>query len=288
MSGSTDQPTETVAPPNQPVAPPAQPGTPSTPPPAPRPSGTDLRPIAIGAGAALLVLLVAGIAFSAARLGALGTTSERQGQGQGLGPAVQNPGPGNGPRDLRPGGPGSDQRGPSDLRKRAPQGDRGDGRGFGAAGGLVGVRQITISAISGSDVTVSRQDGWTRTINVSATTTITRAGQTIGVADLKVGDEIRFQQQRNADGTFAVTAIDVVLPRVTGKVSATTSDTITVQRPDGTTMTIHVGSDTTYRVPGVANATISDITAGMVILAQGTQNADGSLQAVAVYAAPRR
>jgi hypothetical protein len=288
MSGSTDEPTQPVAHPTEDVAPAAQPVEPATPPPAPRRGNTDMRPIAIGVGAALLVLLVAGIAFGAARLGALGATSERQGQGQGLGPVVLNPGLGNGPRDLRPGGPGSDQRGPSDLRKRALQGERRDGDGLGGPGGLIGLRQITISAISGSDVTVTTQDGWTRTINVGATTTITRAGQTIGIADLKVGDEVRFQQQRNADGTFTVSAIEVVLPRVTGQVSATTSDTITVQRADGTTITIHVGSDTTYRVRGVDNATISDITPGMVILAQGTQNADGSLQAVAVYAPAKR
>jgi hypothetical protein len=291
MSGSTDQPPQPLAPPTEPVAlpppqvaPPAQPVAPPAQPPTPRSSGTDLRPIAIGVGAALLVLLVAGIAFSAARLGALGTTSERHQQGQGPGPVVEKPGPGNGPRDLRPGGPGSGQRGPIDLRRRALQGDRN----FGGPGGLIGLRQITISAISGSDVTVTTTDGWTRTVNVSATTTITRAGQTIGVGDLKVGDAIRFQQPRNADGTFTITAIEVVLPRVTGQVSATTSDTITVQRQDGTTMAIHVGSDTTYRVPGIDNATLSDIKPGMVILAQGTQNADGSLQAVAVSAAFKR
>ena len=279
MSGSTDQPPQPVAPPTEPVASPPAPVPPAQQPATPRSNGTDLRPIAIGVGAALLVLLVAGIAFSAARLGALGTTSERHEPG----PAVEKPGPGNEPRDLRPGAPGSDQRGPLDLRRRALQGDRG----FEGPGGLIGEPKITISAISGSDVTVTTADGWTRTINVSANT-ITRAGQTIAVGDLKVGDAIRFQQQRNADGTLAITSIEVVLPRVTGQVSATTSDAITVQRQDGTTMTIHVGSDTTYRVRGVDNATLSDIKPGMLILAQGTQNADGSLQAVAVSAASRQ
>jgi hypothetical protein len=284
MSGPTDEPTQPVAPPTEEVATAARPVEPATPPPAPRRGNTDMRPIAIGVGAALLVLLVAGIAFGAARLGALGATSERQGPG----PVVLNPGPGNGPQDLRPGGPGSDQRGPSELRKRVLQGERRDGDGLSGPAGLIGLRQMTISAISGSDVTIGTPDGWTRTINVGSTTTIKRAGQTIAVTDLKVGDEIRFQQQRNTDGTLTLTAIEVVLPRVTGQVSATTSDTITVQRADGTTMTIHVGSETTYRVRGVDNATISDITPGMVILAQGTQNADGSLQAVAVYAPAKR
>jgi Domain of unknown function (DUF5666) len=280
MSGSTDQPPQPAAPATEPVALPPPPVAPAAQPAMPRASGTDLRPIAIGVGAALLVLLVAGIAFSAARLGALGTTSRDQRPG----PVAQNPGPGNSPRDLRPGGPGGNERGPVDLRRRALQGDRD----FGGPGGLIGLRQITISTISGSDLTVTTTDGWTRTINVGATTTITRAGQTIGVGDLKVGDAIRFQQQPNADGTFTITAIEVVLPRVTGQVSATTSDTITIQRQDGTTMTIHIGSDTTYRVPGIDNATLSDIKPGMVILAQGTQNADGSLQAVAVSAAFKR
>ena len=269
MSGPTDQPT-------QPVAPPA-------PPPAPGPSGTDLRPIAIGAGAALLVLIIAGIAFGAARLGALGTTSERQGPG----PVLENHGPGV-PRDLRPGGPGKDQPGPIDLRRRALSDRRGDGLGLGAPGSLIGLREIKISAIAGSDVTVATTDGWTRMLSVTSTTSIKRADQTIGIGDLKVGDEIRFQQQRNDDGTFTITAIEVILPHVAGKVSSTTSDAITVERADGTTMTIHVGTDTTYRVRGVANPTLSDITPGMVIVAQGTQNADGSLQAVAVYAASRR
>ena len=53
-------------------------------------------------------------------------------------------------------------------------------------------------------------------------------------------------------------------------------------------MTIHVGSDTKYQVRGVQNATLADISVGMLIVAQGTQNTDGSLQAVAIDAAARR
>jgi hypothetical protein len=48
-------------------------------------------------------------------------------------------------------------------------------------------------------------------------------------------------------------------------------------------MTIHVGATTTYLVRGVENATLADISVGMVVLAQGTQSADGTLEALAVY-----
>jgi hypothetical protein len=71
-------------------------------------------------------------------------------------------------------------------------------------------------------------------------------------------------------------------------VTATATDSITVQRADGTSMTIHVDASTTYQVRGVTNATLADIKVGMAVVAQGSQNADGSLQALTVKAAALR
>jgi Domain of unknown function (DUF5666) len=276
MSGP-DQPGTTTQPlPDQPV-----PQPPAVPPPLPpRSSGFDTRSLAIGAAAGLLVLLVAGIAFGAARLGALGPSDDRRGAQP---PAVTQEGP------VGRGGPGG-------QFGRGPSGDRGQTapRGFpqfripGVPDALAERRQITITAIAGSNLTLATTDGWTRTITAAANTTITRAGQTITVADLKVSDQIRFQETRNADGTYTITAIEVVVPRVAGRVSATTSDSITLERVDGTTMIVHVDSNTIYRVPGVDNATLADISVGMLIVAQGTQNADGSLQALTIAAAAKR
>ena len=121
-----------------------------------------------------------------------------------------------------------------------------------AAAGF-GFGEITITAISGSDLSLKTADGWTRTITVTADTTITRAGTTITVADLKVGDEIRFAQTRNADGTYTVTKIQLVIPSVAGQVTAVDGSTITVKRFDGTTQTIHVDASTTYTVAGVTS-----------------------------------
>ena len=155
--------------------------------------------------------------------------------------------------------------------------------GFGRGGPGFGFGDITITAIDGSDLALKTADGWTRTITVTADTDITRAGTAIKVTDLKIGDEIRFAQTKNDDGTYTVTRIELVLPSVAGQVTAVDGSTITVKRFDGTTQTIHVDASTTYTVAGVTTPTLSDIKVGAFIVAQGTQRADGSLDAEAVH-----
>jgi hypothetical protein len=90
-------------------------------------------------------------------------------------------------------------------------GSPGFDRGFGY--------QITVTAINGNDLALKTADGWTRTITVTSATTITKAGQTIGVGDLDVGDTIRFSQTANAEGTYTIDAIVVVVPTVPGTVT---------------------------------------------------------------------
>jgi len=153
-------------------------------------------------------------------------------------------------------------------------GDRGGfGRGFGS---------ISITAINGSELSLETEDGWTRTITATSTTEITKDGATIAIGDLAVGDEIHFAQTKAADGTYSITKIVVVMPSIGGEVTAKTSDTITVTQRDGTTATIHVDSSTTYTVQGVETATLADITVGMHVRAEGTENSDGSLDASSV------
>lgn len=240
-------------------------------------------------------------------------------------------------------------------------GSGGFGRsGFGRGGG--GGGQITVTAINGNDLSLETTDGWTRTITVSSSTTITEAGQTITVGDLDVGDTIRFSQTASSTGTYTIDAIVVVvptvggtvtevgsgsfkltardgtartittsgstaytlgfsssakagsaadlkvgagvvvqgtsatnnamtavtvriqLPRVGGQVTAKSSDTITVARRDGSTATIHVSSSTTYQVVDKTSASLADITVGMTVMAEGTQRADGSIDASTVVA----
>ena len=155
------------------------------------------------------------------------------------------------------------------------------GPGADGALGPGGFRGVTISAINGSDISLKTVDGWTRTISVESTTTITKGGATITVGDLAVGDEIRFAQKKAADGSYDVTAIVVVLPTVVGEVTAVDGDTIKVTQPGGTTATIHVDSHTTYRIDG-ATGSLSGVKVGSFIVAEGTQRTDGSLDAAAI------
>jgi hypothetical protein len=73
----------------------------------------------------------------------------------------------------------------------------------------------------------------------------------------------------------------VVLPTIVGEVKSVNGDMITVTQPGGTTATIHVGSGTTYQMDGAAGS-LSDVKVGAVVVAEGTQRTDGSLDAAVV------
>jgi len=156
-------------------------------------------------------------------------------------------------------------------------GMRGDGAKLGFGG-------ITITAISGSSISLETKDGWTRTISVDSGTTFTKSGASIALADLAVGDQVRFQQTLESDGTYSIDSIAVVLPKVGGTVTAISGSTITVNQPDGTSATVNVTAGTTYEVAGASGKALSDVTVGMILVAEGPTNSDGSLTATAVRA----
>lgn len=150
--------------------------------------------------------------------------------------------------------------------------------------GRGGFHEITISAISGSSLSLQTEDGWTRTIAVGSSTTITKAGETIALGDLAVGDQIGFRQDRADDGTYTITSIVVVLPAIGGEVTAVADNAITVTGKDGTTGTIHVDGDTTYEVDGTTGQALADIEVGDFVMGEGSLRADGSLDADTVHA----
>jgi hypothetical protein len=158
-----------------------------------------------------------------------------------------------------------------------PGGRGGPGHGFGG---------ITITGISGSNLSLETADGWTRTITVDADTTYTESGDAITLADLAVGDQIAFRQTLEDDGSWTIDAVAVILPHVGGEVTAVSGSTITIERRDGTTATITVNGDTEYQVNG-DNAALADVEVGMFLVAAGTENADGSLTATDVRAGER-
>ncbi len=166
-------------------------------------------------------------------------------------------------------------------RLKPPKLDRG--LGHGGRGGVAG--PITITAISGSSVSLKTADGWTRTITVTADTKITKGGADIAVADLEVGDTIRLGQKRNDDGTFTVTAIAVVVPVIAGSVESVGETTLTLKVRGGTTRTVTLTSTTTYQ-RGDADATKADVHAESVVVISGEEGTGGSFTAITVRIKP--
>lgn len=163
----------------------------------------------------------------------------------------------------------------------------GPGGGLRGHGGFGhGVGGITITAISGSNLSLETPDGWTRTITVDAGTTYTKSGDTIALGDLAVGDRVAFRQILEDDGSWTIDAVAVILPHVGGKVTAVEGSTITLEQRDGTTATVTVNADTEYQGNG-DNADLGDVEVGMFLVAEGTENADGSLTATDVRAGER-
>ena len=128
---------------------------------------------------------------------------------------------------------------------------------------------ITITAISGANLSLATEDGWKRTIAVTSDTKITKGGQTIAASDLMVGDQIRFSQKRNDDGTYAITSIVVPTPMASGVVTAVTANTFTIKKRGGTTQVITVNASTVYTL-GKAKGAKSDVTVGSNATVSGT------------------
>ena len=108
---------------------------------------------------------------------------------------------------------------------------------------------------------------------MTSATVITKGGQTVAVDALKVGDEIRFSQTRNADGTYTITAIVVPTPVAGGEVTAVDATTITVKGKGGATRVITVNGATVYKL-GSAAGSKADVKVGVRVAAQGTVSGD--------------
>jgi hypothetical protein len=167
-------------------------------------------------------------------------------------------------------------------------GDR-DGNGFGPGagigrGGRMGgpgmFASISITAIDGTKLALTTADGWTRTID-AAGATVQKSGQTVDPSTLKVGDSIAFDQARQADGTYKITAIQVVLPHADGTVKSVSDSSVTLTQRDGTDKVIQLTGSTAYKLAGAAS-TKAALTVGAEVDAEGTIATDGTFTATLV------
>jgi hypothetical protein len=219
------------------------------PPQPPDPSGQTLaaprRRWTLAAGIVLAALTVASIGLVLLGTGDASGTTGLAGNGGGSGPAAYAP---------------------------AIHGDRGPvggGRlGFFGAGG-------TISAIDGSSLTVRGRDGQTVKIATTSATTYYRDTAKVNRSDLKVGDRVVVNLTDPQASSPTAGSVRVVLPSVVGTVSNLDSDSFTLTDTIGFRHTIRSSGSTSYGKDGQSSNRAAVVTAGAVVRATGTIDANG-------------
>jgi hypothetical protein len=162
---------------------------------------------------------------------------------------------------------------------------------------LPNVAAGTLKSVNGNALTITDRAGKDITVTTSSSTKITKV-ESGSVSDIAVGDVIGVHG--TASGQSAITAADIAiipsqkvpnlgrLPEGAGRlgqqiglafgtVKSVSGNTIVVQEPDGTSITVTTSSST--KVQKAVNAQVKDLTVGQPIAASGTAGANGSIAA---------
>jgi hypothetical protein len=138
----------------------------------------------------------------------------------------------------------------------------------------------TVIALSATSLTVQQANGASATLAIDTSTAFFEGKDAVTAAALSTGEHVNVTPSMLVGATAA--RIDIVLIKLVGVVSAVSGNVITVTAAAGFTGTVDVSSTTTYSQDGKA-ATLSNVLAGMKIVATGTVSADGSaLDAISV------
>lgn len=154
------------------------------------------------------------------------------------------------------------------------------GPGYGHGPGQEQGEGLTVTSVSGNTITATRPSGSSVVVKVTSSTVYTRAEKTISLSDIKAGDVIHAIGTRNSDGSITATRVEIELPHYDGQVKSVSGSTITIQDTDGTHV-IHTSGSTAVVKAG-QTVSLSDIAVGSQIVAEGTKNSDGSLNAEAI------
>ena len=152
----------------------------------------------------------------------------------------------------------------------------------------------TVASVGADTFTLTTRDGTKVTVDVSGTTTYVDPGVTTpSFTDVKVGDHVAVF---GTDSSNTVTATKVAIggpggdgpggdgpggfgghrdfggtpPAVVGTVASVATNTFVVTSPDGTKVTVDVGSSTSYMEFGKTSASIADVTVGAHVAVFGT------------------
>jgi hypothetical protein len=143
-----------------------------------------------------------------------------------------------------------------------------------------------VVSVNGSQVVVAQQDGLYVTVNTSASTAYEEAGQTLPAVQLQPGTVVSVTGTVSSDHTqINATTIEVVLPSVSGRVTAVSGTTITLSGFNSAAETVTTGSSTVFR-DLTGKTTIASVAKGDLVEAWGTLGTGNSLAAVVVTVGP--
>jgi hypothetical protein len=153
-------------------------------------------------------------------------------------------------------------------------------------------RTVEVTAVDGTNVTLQTDDGWTRTVDTT-NVAITLDADTLAASDLAVGDRVQVIQVRNANDTYTITGLALVLPEAMGTVSEVTDTGFTVTEPDGTQTVVVVTESTRWPamgmggMPGADGAPASGLEGlkdGDLVHVRGTLGEDGTMTSTEILA----
>jgi len=127
----------------------------------------------------------------------------------------------------------------------------------------------TVTTVGTGTITITTHKGTTETIDTS-TTTYAETGTLVAPTGVTDGQDVLVKLDP-ADTTPTAVEITVILDRVSGKVTAFTSTSITLAGPRGTTRDVEVSSPGTTYYDGKTTAT--GVTVGEFVIAFGTWDA---------------
>ncbi len=141
-----------------------------------------------------------------------------------------------------------------------------------------------VASVGTNTFTLTTLDGASVTVDVSGTTTYLDPGVTTPtIADVKVGDHVAVFGT-GTNNTVAATKVAIggpggpgghqgwggTNPAAFGTVASVGTNTFTVTSPDGTNVTVGVGSSTSYMEFGKTSASVADVTVGARVVVFGT------------------
>lgn len=124
-----------------------------------------------------------------------------------------------------------------------------------------------VTTVTPTSITVATPRGVLVTYAVTSSTIITRDGAPSSLADVVVGDRAAIRPLPGSSTSAA--AIDVVTPRLAGRIVSMSGNVITIASPIGLETPVAVTSSTTY-VDARSRASASSLAAGTYIVALGT------------------